>query len=473
MMHIKSRIMPVFLIVILLYNSFSAGHAYAMYRMNKTASDFSFTLINDKEVSLSEYDNDITVLLFGDVINCYYTQMTINQIPELNKVFKKNKVKFIVLDINNNSKEEIIKYKKDNNYKNIEFSVGEENESVMWDYIRLCNVFPNSIIMPAIFILDENKQIIYHDTGPILASDLMEHIVYITGESILSSNVTDYRTYEYKNNIQMYKSARTDSAALKYYTQASSDVKSDSKKLIDLSNRVTASITSDYEKLKAIHDWVCDNIYYDFDYYYHRKGETSNGALDTYENKYSVCQGYAELTAALIRAAGIPCKIVDGYAIGGGSHTWNEAYIDNRWVILDTTWDSNNSYENNIFTHRKNTREYFDVGLEYLSMSHKIDISGEDYSIIPNKITGVSINRNTATSVTVKWNKMDEVAGYEIKYSINKRSGYISAGFVKSSMIKLDELEKGNTYYFKIRGYITFDGKKYYGPYSSIKNVKL
>jgi len=28
------------------------------------------------------------------------------------------------------------------------------------------------------------------------------------------------------------------------------------------------------------------------------------------------------------------------------NHAWNEAFVDGKWIILDTTWDSFNYYEN-------------------------------------------------------------------------------------------------------------------------------
>ncbi|MCB2339560.1 transglutaminase domain-containing protein [Clostridium estertheticum] len=58
-----------------------------------------------------------------------------------------------------------------------------------------------------------------------------------------------------------------------------------------------------------------------------------------------------------MRMAGIPCRVVIGYAIGvnyqswetvnhaNSNHTWNEALVDGRWVIMGSTWDSINKYE--------------------------------------------------------------------------------------------------------------------------------
>lgn len=154
----------------------------------------------------------------------------------------------------------------------------------------------------------------------------------------------------------------------------------------DLAAEITESCGSDYEKIQAIHDWVADNVYYDKDYF---KGKTKSANIDTMsvlQNRYAVCSGYANLTKDLISASGIPCKRVVGFALGISAedswedvnlskvslnHVWNEAYVDDRWIVIDTTWDSGNVYEDGKFTGDKEaSRLYFDVTMQFLSNTH-------------------------------------------------------------------------------------------------------
>jgi hypothetical protein len=156
----------------------------------------------------------------------------------------------------------------------------------------------------------------------------------------------------------------------------------------DLAAEITAGCTTDYEKAEAIHDWVADNIYYDYDYLNGITQTTNITTLSVLENKYAVCSGYANLTRDLLTAAGIPCKQVMGYALGvaeeeddwsdidqqtvSPNHVWNEAYVDGRWLIMDTTWDSSNGYEGEKFTKGENrSRLYFDITTQFLSNTHK------------------------------------------------------------------------------------------------------
>ena len=152
------------------------------------------------------------------------------------------------------------------------------------------------------------------------------------------------------------------------------------KILVDLAHHITSGIANDYDKLLAIHDWVVNNIYYNYDGFYDGNyGKTD--AYGTYDTKKSVCQGYAELTMALCRAVGIPTRVVSGFALGVGidkvwndenlnassNHAWNEAFIGNRWIILDTTWDTFNKYEGEKFIDGEKHYRYFDISLEYFS----------------------------------------------------------------------------------------------------------
>lgn len=123
-------------------------------------------------------------------------------------------------------------------------------------------------------------------------------------------------------------------------------VEPQSQAIISQSNAIvkSAGAVSNYDKAKAIADWVAKNIKYDIN--------VSNGGStvgvpiypeEVLSARVTICDGYARLTSALLQAQGIPSIYVTG--LGGSgfvsfpvSHAWTEAYIDGRWVIIDTTW---------------------------------------------------------------------------------------------------------------------------------------
>jgi len=149
------------------------------------------------------------------------------------------------------------------------------------------------------------------------------------------------------------------------------NVQSDNQEIIDLANTITRGLNNDFQKSKAIHDWIAGNISYDYGAY--RTGKYGDyTALGTLHKRSGICYGYANLNAALHRAAGIKAKIVMGIAIWANqgqtwssvsstqaNHAWNEIYIDGRWVIEDACWDA-------VWEHK-----YFDPSAEEFAIDHK------------------------------------------------------------------------------------------------------
>lgn len=124
---------------------------------------------------------------------------------------------------------------------------------------------------------------------------------------------------------------------LNYYLQPDGDrIPSDNIEIINLANSIIAGKTSEEDKALSIYHWVMDNIQYDYSFTYYE-------ALETLHQKTGVCNGYALLTASLMRAVGIPCKFAIGDANGAygwQDHAWDEIYLGGCWFSIDATWDS-------------------------------------------------------------------------------------------------------------------------------------
>ena len=276
---------------------------------------------------------------------------------------------------------------------------------------------------------------------------------YIYGEGIKIKLVNDsveiLMSEVYERNLEKYNSRKNDKLTLQYYLQPSYWVESDNKKIISLANDITDGIKDDYEKVRAIHDWVCNNIYYDYDALYGYSVLDSISALETLESRRSVCQGYADLTAALLRAGGFPTKVVSGYALGLGvdsgwndkiissgesNHAWNEVYVSDRWVILDTTWNSTNKYSNKKFSENTGLSDYkyFDISIELFSSDHLIvsdDSEADEYAssyyldkakVTPTKKT-LYLNNSKKKTVSIKssLSNVSEELGVKITYKSN------------------------------------------------------
>ena len=156
-------------------------------------------------------------------------------------------------------------------------------------------------------------------------------------------------------------------------------------RLMALAVSISQDKDTDYYKALAIAQWVSANIYYDLDVL-----ETGifgkTDAIGTLDEKRSICQGYAALTSGLLRSIKIPSRLVYGYALDGElqpgnwesadhtepNHVWNEVFIDGKWIIVDTTWNSKNRYSEGEYTKKSPVYSYFDPTLEALSITHKI-----------------------------------------------------------------------------------------------------
>ena len=87
-------------------------------------------------------------------------------------------------------------------------------------------------------------------------------------------------------------------------------VQSDSNEIRNLAYKITEGRVSNMDKTKSIHDWVSSNIAYDVKALSNNIHEYS--AIETFKGKKALCNGYANLTAALNRSIGIKCKIIGG-----------------------------------------------------------------------------------------------------------------------------------------------------------------
>lgn len=168
----------------------------------------------------------------------------------------------------------------------------------------------------------------------------------------------------YEKYLKRYLMLRTDDEALAKYSDSRVVSEEDKK----LAKEITAGIENDYDKVKAIYTWVCENMWYDYPTYKGIKVENPEPANG---RRKGVCANYARLTRDLLRAVSIPVQTV----IGRGrreSHAWNEAYVDGRWILLDATWDSNNAYTTEGYSKQEPASyDYFDCDIYSFSQSHQ------------------------------------------------------------------------------------------------------
>lgn len=189
------------------------------------------------------------------------------------------------------------------------------------------------------------------------------------------------------------------------------------EELQQITQDVIRDCKTDYEKCRALHDWVCANIWYDMDVFAGKKS-SSHTIAEVLKTRTGVCADYTQLYNAMLRIAGIPAKEVDGFALGVGesstwnstslekaskqtNHAWTEAYVDGEWIIIDTTWDSQNRYQSGQYGAKKPVQsKYFDCSDQTFAKDHCIrQYNLPDVPVLDN-LDGDLTWEATADSVT-------------------------------------------------------------------------
>ena len=96
---------------------------------------------------------------------------------------------------------------------------------------------------------------------------------------------------------------------------------------------------TDYEKIRAIYDYICDNVAYDYGHLEDPSYRLQFTAYAALMDGTSVCQGYASLFYLLAGKAGLDVRIVAGVG-DGEAHSWNIVKLGDVWYNLDATWEA-------------------------------------------------------------------------------------------------------------------------------------
>ena len=97
------------------------------------------------------------------------------------------------------------------------------------------------------------------------------------------------------------------------------------------------------ETVKAVYDWICQNVTYDYDNLNDSTYLLKHTAYAALMHKTAVCQGYAVLLYRLLLEQGIDCRLISGSA--GGPHGWNIIELNDLYYNADSTWDAGQSPE--------------------------------------------------------------------------------------------------------------------------------
>lgn len=144
------------------------------------------------------------------------------------------------------------------------------------------------------------------------------------------------------------------------------------KKQVDAWQEQIDQCSKDYEKVKKIHDLICEKVYYnqalvnsDFAT---ESTEYSQSVYSVFCTDKTVCAGYAQSFAMMCNGSGIDTAVVTS-----SNHEWNKVKICSSWYNVDCTWDDqSDGYYYNFFV---KSDEFYDTYSSWSKTCH----TEEDY----------------------------------------------------------------------------------------------
>ena len=120
------------------------------------------------------------------------------------------------------------------------------------------------------------------------------------------------------------------------YLEPNAYLQSNDPELRALAASVLGTENDAWRAALRLRRWVADNMTFDL-------GIAFAPSVEIFKTRRGTCMGYATILAALARAAGIPSRVVMGYAytLGMfGGHAWTEVFIGDGWVPIDAAMPS-------------------------------------------------------------------------------------------------------------------------------------
>lgn len=134
---------------------------------------------------------------------------------------------------------------------------------------------------------------------------------------------------------------------------------------------------NDYEKELRVHDWICQNVEYDYEGTDKDKISrviASHNILGVFAYHKAQCEGIAKAVKVLLNAVDVKCIVVIGDSVKNGRsvpHAWNIVDIGTEPYQLDVTWDIGAMGQSKHHI----AYDYFNLTDELMNQDHKADSS--------------------------------------------------------------------------------------------------
>ncbi len=240
---------------------------------------------------------------------------------------------------------------------------------------------------------------------------------------------------------------------IEYYTDSEKEAKLDGA-VADLKGKLSLSSKNDYQKIKAIYDYMCKNIAYDWEHINDPSYTLQYTPYAALINKKTVCQGYATLFYRLALECGIDARVIAGHSLGE-LHAWNIVKLNGQYYYLDSTWDAGGGNYEYFLKGTNNWKDHTPfTNFETAEFKDKYKIAKTDYD--PNRFAAPKLtatNDATTGKIKLSWNKVTGASGYEIYRSSGNDNNYkkYTTRSGSSTSYTDSKAKPGINYYYAIR----------------------
>lgn len=171
---------------------------------------------------------------------------------------------------------------------------------------------------------------------PVDYKDCIKDVEEIASNQVLLSDINNYvHPFNSFEHIETeYDDLNKVTLSLKKnYTD--NEIKEVENKVNDIYNKLYNPNTTDYNNIKAFHDYIINNTKYDSNRsdnnIIHYKSDIAYGPLI---EGYALCGGYSDAMELFLEKLNI-----ESYKVSSEKHVWNAIYYNGEWLHLDLTWD--------------------------------------------------------------------------------------------------------------------------------------
>ena len=207
---------------------------------------------------------------------------------------------------------------------------------------------------------------------------------------------------------------------------------------------IVEGCVTDYEKAKAIYDWECENIVYDYEYKIY-------DASTCWEQRKGVCEAYSRMFVLLAWGCDLEAEKITGVAKKekDEGHAWVKVKTEKGWILADPTWGAPSEYAK---------VAWFDPAPEWALFNHYPDESDDQMLASPITIEQFHNLPNMYNPIGSKfwWNNR-EFLDYFLNHSGEPYPEFIYGCCQLIDRVRLVEapvsgnLKIGETYTFKIQ----------------------